>query len=96
MNNTQPPSLGSKDPAGCPAPPGECETGYFVALSEEIPGWTRGEESAELARLSFQQGTDAVIVEIGSLLGSGTILLAGAASATQARCIASICSTSDP
>ena len=77
MNNSQPPSLGPENSAGCSAAPGECEIGYFISLSEKIPGWTRGEEAAELARLSFQQGTDAVIVEIGSFLGSGTIILAG-------------------
>jgi predicted O-methyltransferase YrrM len=47
-----------------------------VALSEKIYGWTRGEEAEELARLSAAAPVNAVIVEIGSFLGSGTILLA--------------------
>jgi predicted O-methyltransferase YrrM len=47
-----------------------------VALSAEIFGWTRGDEARELARLSAEAAPDAVIVEIGSFLGSGTVLLA--------------------
>jgi predicted O-methyltransferase YrrM len=47
-----------------------------VALSEEIFGWTRGDEAQELAKLSAEAPPNAVIVEIGSFLGSGTVLLA--------------------
>ena len=50
----------------------------IVALSELIPGWTRGEEARELARVSFSLADHPVIVEIGAFLGSGTVLLAGA------------------
>lgn len=53
----------------------------LLRLSEQIPGWTRGEQAAELARVSFQQGENAVVVEIGSFMGSGTVLLAGARAA---------------
>ena len=45
--------------------------------AEQIPGWRRGAESDELARLSFTLDADAVIVEIGSFLGRGAALLAG-------------------
>ena len=47
-----------------------------IELSEAIFGWTRGEEAVELARLSAAAPVYAVIVEIGSFLGSGTVLLA--------------------
>jgi predicted O-methyltransferase YrrM len=49
----------------------------YIRLSEGIPGWTRGEEARELARVSFSLPAGAHIVEIGSFLGGGTILLAG-------------------
>ena len=49
----------------------------YLKWSEEVPGWTRGAEARELAVLSFSLPADAVLVEIGSFLGSGTILLAG-------------------
>lgn len=51
---------------------------FYVSLSEAIPGWTRGEEARELMRLAHAAPDDAELVEIGSFLGSGTILLAGA------------------
>jgi predicted O-methyltransferase YrrM len=53
------------------------EIAEYLALSERIPGWTRNEEARELARISLSLGRGAVIVELGSFLGSGTILLAG-------------------
>jgi MMP 1-O-methyltransferase len=49
----------------------------YLALSERLPGWTRNEEARELARISLSLGPGAVIVEVGSFFGSGTILLAG-------------------
>ena len=49
----------------------------YLRISEDIPGWTRGAEARELARLSFSLPAHPTIVEIGSFLGSGTILLAG-------------------
>lgn len=49
----------------------------YVLFSEGIPGWTRGEEARELAWVSFSLPAGAHIVEIGSFLGAGTILLAG-------------------
>jgi predicted O-methyltransferase YrrM len=45
--------------------------------AEQIPGWRSGAESKELARLSFALDPGAVIVEIGSFLGRGAVLLAG-------------------
>src|SRR5215468_6466626 len=45
--------------------------------SETIPGWTRGEEARELLWISYSLAAGAIIVEIGSFFGSGTILLAG-------------------
>jgi predicted O-methyltransferase YrrM len=52
--------------------------GYICRASEEIPGWTRGEEAIELINCSFRLRNDAVIVEIGSFLGSSAVLLAAA------------------
>jgi hypothetical protein len=49
----------------------------YIRLSEGIPGWTRGEEARELARISFSLPAEARIVEIGSFFGASTILLAG-------------------
>jgi MMP 1-O-methyltransferase len=51
---------------------------HFVRLSENVPGWTRGEEARELMQMSASLPDDSVLVEIGSFFGSGTILLAGA------------------
>jgi predicted O-methyltransferase YrrM len=49
----------------------------YLRLSEAIPGWTRGEEARELLWISRSLSAGAVIVEIGSFLGGGAILLAG-------------------
>ena len=49
----------------------------YVAASEAITGWARGPEAIELARVASSLPTDAVIVEIGSFLGSSAVLLAG-------------------
>jgi predicted O-methyltransferase YrrM len=46
-------------------------------MSESIPGWTRGKEALELARISLSLAPGAVIIEIGAFFGSGTVLLAG-------------------
>ena len=50
----------------------------FLDASRKIPGWFRGEEAKALAIASYALPEHAVIVEIGSFLGSGTVLLAGA------------------
>jgi predicted O-methyltransferase YrrM len=50
----------------------------YLQLAEAIPGWTRGEEARELLRLSASLPAGAVLVEVGSFFGSGTVLLAGA------------------
>lgn len=47
-----------------------------LRLSESIPGWTRGDEARELLRLSAALPDGAILVEIGSFFGSGTVLLA--------------------
>src|SRR5215470_8068277 len=60
----------------CPITSEELEK-YFRS-SEAIPGWTRGDEAYELARVCFTPPADAHIVAIGAFLDSGTILLAGA------------------
>ena len=49
----------------------------YVRLSETIPGWTRGIEADALAEIAHSLEGDAVIVEIGSFLGSSTVFLAG-------------------
>lgn len=49
----------------------------WLRLSETIPGWTRNDEARELLRVSYSLSPGAVIVEIGSFLGAGAILLAG-------------------
>ena len=48
-----------------------------LRLSESIPGWTRGDEARELLRLSAGLPDGAILVEVGSFFGSGTVLLAG-------------------
>lgn len=49
----------------------------YILLSESVPGWTAGAEALLLARLSYSLPPDATIVEVGSFLGAGAILLAG-------------------
>lgn len=50
----------------------------YLQLSETIPGWTRDDEAMALALAAYQLPADAVIVEVGTFLGSGAVLLAGA------------------
>jgi predicted O-methyltransferase YrrM len=50
----------------------------YLRLSERVPGWTRGPEAEALFRAAYALPDEAVIVEIGAFLGSGSILLAGA------------------
>lgn len=50
----------------------------YVTQSERIEGWARGDEAIELARVAQHLPGAAVIVEIGSFLGSSAVLLAGA------------------
>ena len=40
----------------------------YLALSEAVPGWTRGAEARELMRLSYALPDGAELVEIGSFL----------------------------
>jgi MMP 1-O-methyltransferase len=53
-------------------------TNLYLELSAGVPGWCRGEEARRLFQASFEAPVNAVIVEIGSFLGSSSILLAGA------------------
>jgi predicted O-methyltransferase YrrM len=50
----------------------------YLQYSHRIEGWTRGDEAVALALTAYALPVDAVLVEIGSFLGSGTILMAGA------------------
>lgn len=50
----------------------------YVHMSEGIAGWSRGDEAVELSLVARSLPQDAVIVEIGSFLGSSAVLLAGA------------------
>jgi predicted O-methyltransferase YrrM len=52
------------------------ELEFYLRLSETIPGWTRGEEARELLHISHSLSAGAILVEIGSFFGAGTILLA--------------------
>jgi len=52
--------------------------GYHIWFSRRIPGWTKGAEVVELARVSASLPENAVVVEIGSFLGRSAVLLAGA------------------
>jgi len=50
----------------------------YLRLCERVAGWTRGPEAEALIRVAYELPDHAIIVEIGSFLGSGSILLAGA------------------
>jgi predicted O-methyltransferase YrrM len=50
----------------------------YLRLSEQVAGWTRGPEAEALIRVAYELPDHAIIVEIGSFLGSGSILLGGA------------------
>ncbi len=50
----------------------------YLKLSERVAGWTRGAEADALIHAAYGLPEHAIIVEIGSFLGSGSILLAGA------------------
>jgi predicted O-methyltransferase YrrM len=49
----------------------------YLDESIYLPGWYRDEEAKTLALVSHSVPDGAVVVEIGSFLGSGTVLLAG-------------------
>jgi predicted O-methyltransferase YrrM len=50
----------------------------YLQLSERVEGWTRGAEAEALIRAAYDLPDGAIVVELGSFLGSGSILLAGA------------------
>jgi len=49
-----------------------------IQLSEAIPGWCRGAEAKELFSQAYALADDPIIVEIGSFLGSSSVLLGNA------------------
>lgn len=50
----------------------------YLRLSEQVPGFTRGEETVALALASLSLPDQPNIVQIGTFMGSAAILLAGA------------------
>jgi hypothetical protein len=50
----------------------------YLRISEQIPGWIPGEETAALALTALSLSGQSVIVQIGTFFGSATVLLAGA------------------
>ena len=52
--------------------------GRYVSLARRIPGWVRGPEAVELARVARSLPAGAAIVEVGAFLGGSAVLLAGA------------------
>ena len=50
----------------------------YLRISEQIPGWIRGEEATALALTTLSLSGPPVIVQIGTFFGSATVLLAGA------------------
>jgi len=57
----------------------------WMRKAEEVTGWCRGAEAYELFQTAYSLVPhDAIIVEVGAFLGSGSILLAGTRSERQA------------
>jgi predicted O-methyltransferase YrrM len=50
----------------------------YLRISEQLPGWIRGEEAAGLALTSLSLSGRPIIVQIGTFFGSAAVLLAGA------------------
>jgi predicted O-methyltransferase YrrM len=50
----------------------------YLAFSEQVPGWIRGQEAEELAITCFSLPAGSIIVQIGTFFGSSAVLLAGA------------------
>src|SRR5205823_14846634 len=50
----------------------------YLQASAKIPGWLRGEEAKTMASLVSSLPDNCVVVEIGSFLGSSSVLLGGA------------------
>lgn len=50
----------------------------YFRLSEQLPGWIRGEEAQGLASITFSLPPPSVIIQIGTFFGSAAVLLAGA------------------
>jgi predicted O-methyltransferase YrrM len=57
----------------------------WMRKSDEVAGWCRGAEAYELFQTAYSLVPhDAIIVEVGAFLGSGSILLAGSRAERQA------------
>src|SRR5204863_2238097 len=50
----------------------------YLRISEQLPGWIRGEEAAALALASLSLSGQPIIVQFGTFFGSAAVLLAGA------------------
>jgi MMP 1-O-methyltransferase len=50
----------------------------YLRISEQLPGWIRGEEAAGLALTCLSLSGRPTIVQIGTFFGSAAVLLAGA------------------
>ncbi len=50
----------------------------YLLISEQLPGWIRGEEAEGLALTCLALPGEPVIVQIGTFFGSSAVLLAGA------------------
>lgn len=49
----------------------------YLRASENVPGWLRGEEAVAMVAEIASLPNEPVVVEVGSFLGSGSIVLAG-------------------
>ena len=50
----------------------------YLLISEQLPGWIRGQEAEGLALTCLALAGEPVIVQIGTFFGSSAVLLAGA------------------
>jgi hypothetical protein len=50
----------------------------YLRISEQLPGWIRGDEAEALALVSFSLPGSPIIMQIGTFFGSAAVLLAGA------------------
>ena len=64
--------------------------GRYLGIAATIPGWTRGDEAVEVARVACGLPKGAVVVELGAFLGCSTVLLAGARRVAGSGCVFSI------
>src|SRR5476649_1211040 len=50
----------------------------YQKIAEQVPGWRHGPEATELMKIAYFLEGNPVIVEIGTYMGRGTVMLAGA------------------